>query len=314
MSLLEERYRFVLRLLPASYRATREEEMVDAFLEGAGGPDQDDARPRWSEVASVAALAVRVRLGGPGATPRHVAWGEAVRQVAVLGLFFHAMLGTLAFADALRGSQALGPTFAGPSPRDLLLSAGGLLWLAAFVLTSRGRLAAAKVLAVAAVAATPLPILDAAFHVPLYAAPLAALLAGFHRDAPAPRRPWLFAVSPALAGFALYLASTTGPPVVAWIAAWADPAGLATLALLLACAAVLTRRLRLSPLALAASALLVLLSRVAPLTHHPSGDDPFSATLTAVHLGQSIALTLCALTFAIAGARALPRRQEPARS
>ncbi|WP_327045575.1 hypothetical protein OG320_28420 [Microbispora sp. NBC_01189] len=50
MSVLEERYRRVLRLLPASYRARREEEMASAFLDGARRAETglDEQRVRWS--------------------------------------------------------------------------------------------------------------------------------------------------------------------------------------------------------------------------------------------------------------------------
>ncbi|GAA4235862.1 hypothetical protein FHR32_008499 [Streptosporangium album] len=103
MSLLEERYRRVLRLLPATYRAAREEEMLCALLEGAGDlRGQPTPRPRWPEIAGIAALSVRVRLGGIGAAPRYLAWGQTVRLVAVLGLFFHAMMSCFWFADFLR--------------------------------------------------------------------------------------------------------------------------------------------------------------------------------------------------------------------
>ncbi|GAA0374752.1 hypothetical protein GCM10009530_26600 [Microbispora corallina] len=103
MSLLEDPYRRVLRLLPASYREGREEEMVAAFLEGSPGAG-DNARPRWPEVASVAALAIRVRLGGPGSQGRGVvvlahervadlALGDLVRvwnrRFAVRGFLVH---------------------------------------------------------------------------------------------------------------------------------------------------------------------------------------------------------------------------------
>jgi hypothetical protein len=95
---LEERYRGVLRLLPAGYRARWEEEMVAAFLESMERDDPDEAeflrdygRPSWSEMGSVAALAVRLRLGGAG-TPRSAAWGAAVRLAALI-----ALLATAAF-------------------------------------------------------------------------------------------------------------------------------------------------------------------------------------------------------------------------
>ena len=83
MSRLEQRYRLLLRtLLPASYRKVWEEDMVATFLESMDTDDAEAAeyladygRPSWSEVASVAALAIRLRLGAAGAPPRYVAWG-----------------------------------------------------------------------------------------------------------------------------------------------------------------------------------------------------------------------------------------------
>src|SRR5712691_13419723 len=66
---LEVRYRSLLRVLPAGYRETWEEEMVATFLESMATDDPDRAgyladfgRPSWSEVASVLALAVQLRL------------------------------------------------------------------------------------------------------------------------------------------------------------------------------------------------------------------------------------------------------------
>ena len=164
MSLLEDRYRHVLRLLPASYRAEREEEMVCAFLEGSGDlSDADSPRPRWSEIASVAALSLRVRLGGAGAPPRFFAWGEAVRLVAVLGLFFHAMMSCVWLGDFLRppgvfGSPsvdyraALGPAGSAERLWNIVQGLGGLLWIAAFASLVRGRPRAAKPLALLALA------------------------------------------------------------------------------------------------------------------------------------------------------------------
>ena len=77
MSVLEDRYRAVLRVLPASYRAVWGEEMVSTFLDSTrtGDPEDDEfladfGRPSMSEVVSVVVLAVRVRLAGPAVAPR----------------------------------------------------------------------------------------------------------------------------------------------------------------------------------------------------------------------------------------------------
>jgi hypothetical protein len=71
MNNLERRYRRVLRLLPGWYRDQWEQDMVAAFLDSwlTGDPDADEyiakaAGPGFAEVASVARLAGRLRLGG----------------------------------------------------------------------------------------------------------------------------------------------------------------------------------------------------------------------------------------------------------
>lgn len=89
-SLLERRYRKVLRMLPASYRAEREEEIVDTYLEDFDEYEQEELRPSWREVASIAALAVRTRMGGPGAEPRYAVAGATVRLFALLSILLHA--------------------------------------------------------------------------------------------------------------------------------------------------------------------------------------------------------------------------------
>ncbi|GAA4211069.1 hypothetical protein GCM10022252_79710 [Streptosporangium oxazolinicum] len=163
VSLLEKRYRYWLRLLPASYRAEREEEMVSVFLEGSPGVSDDDGpRPRWSEVASVAVLAVRVRLGGAGhPVPRFLAWGETVRLVALLGLGLQAFLGALAATGTLRAYGMIGTTepmiaqIAGPagSPERLAAILGGLagaLWFAPLAALLAGRPRVARALALLA--------------------------------------------------------------------------------------------------------------------------------------------------------------------
>ena len=97
---LEQRYRRVLRLLPGYYREAWEEDMVAAFLDGwlTGDPDEDEftteyGRPSRAEIASVAALAARLYLGGAGAPRRYFAWGQAIRGAVLAVLLLHAVLG-----------------------------------------------------------------------------------------------------------------------------------------------------------------------------------------------------------------------------
>ncbi|GAB1640577.1 hypothetical protein [Krasilnikovia sp. MM14-A1259] len=162
-SLLEDRYRQVLRLLPADYRQAWEEDMVASFLEAAHTAAPDDpegveiSRPTLAETASIAALAVRLRLGGAGAAPRPFAWGEAVRRFALVGLLAHAIGGlfgiVLAFwtVEQLPGAMPLTdtqPLF--PSRWVALWSLSGLLWLPAYLAAVHGRHRAARVIAAVA--------------------------------------------------------------------------------------------------------------------------------------------------------------------
>ncbi|NUW40531.1 hypothetical protein [Nonomuraea rhodomycinica] len=203
--LLERRYRAALRLLPASYRAEREEEMVAAFLEMSGDvPDERGPRPRWGELASVAALAVRVRLGGAGA--RAAAWGETVRLVALLGLAYQATLGVHGLVWRAASAAAHLPVLgAAPSPFPVVAD---VLWVVAFVAVMRGFTGPAKVTAVAAGTVSLLLIGAGPGDQLTWAAPPAALmasvpvlalLAGFHAEAPATVRPWRLLLPPVAA-------------------------------------------------------------------------------------------------------------------
>ncbi|MFC9235066.1 hypothetical protein ACFTZK_01100 [Streptomyces decoyicus] len=89
-TLLEKRYRTALRLLPSYYRTEREEEMVDTYLHGIDEQDQDEMRPAWGEVAGIAALALRTRMGAAGAPTRYVTLGATVRLFALLSVLLHA--------------------------------------------------------------------------------------------------------------------------------------------------------------------------------------------------------------------------------
>ena len=120
---LERRYRALLRMLPADYRAAWEDEMVATFLESTARDDPEEAefaadfgRPSWPEVASVLALAVRLRLGGTGAGPRRRACGDAVRLVALMGLLAQAVLAVLGLGTLLWLAGKLPGTPPPPQP------------------------------------------------------------------------------------------------------------------------------------------------------------------------------------------------------
>ncbi|MEO3812316.1 hypothetical protein ABGB17_25240 [Sphaerisporangium sp. B11E5] len=346
MSLLEDRYRFVLRLLlPASYRAGREEEMVAAFLDGAGElSDRDNPRPRASEVASVAALAVRVRLGSTPALPRYHVLGRAMRLAAVLGLAFHATLGGVWFAGFLNayglrdrlgvdvpgalGAAAYGDPGSAARLLDVAQGFTGLLGAAAFAALILGRAGTAKVLAVlslvalyAGTARTPgLTAGEAAMivlsHTLVPALPVLALLAGFHRDAPAPRRPAWLAVLPLAAAVPLYtlLSLLNGRAAVAgaverwaWTWPWMDETGLACLALLAATAYALTRSRPASvlPPALVLLIVPVALARAVALTGPSAGVDAVALTWAV----QLCGLLACGAALLVRAIRALPPRE-----
>lgn len=108
---LEGRYRRLLQVVPADYRALREQEMVDTFLVSrcAANPELADLTMRlgWPgarEVASVLGLAVRVRWLGVAAPERarvragalHIAVLAALTVLAVLAA--SALLNQICFA------------------------------------------------------------------------------------------------------------------------------------------------------------------------------------------------------------------------
>lgn len=311
--LLEQRYRTVLRLLPRSYRAEREEEMVAAFMECSGDvPDEENPRPRWGEIASVLALSTRVRLGGAGATPRFVAWGAAVRLVATLGLGFHAAAGAYTLAS-------LAFTAPGSTTRTLSVLAAAL-WTTAFVLLMRGHVRTAKPVALAGGVAAlaelavwqnlgslfvPLDVVQQALNVVV---PLAALLAGFHNDVPPVRRTWRATVLPLAAGLllkavVLALLPALGKVPLLW--PWVDLMGLATVVLVAAGIVCLARHVpAYVPLALAILGTLMLPSRLSVVDNSYLSSGP--AVLWASSVGQCGALVVMVVLLAVAGFRGLP--------
>ncbi|WP_314176274.1 hypothetical protein [Streptomyces winkii] len=234
-SLLEQRYRRVLRMLPASYRAQREEEIVDTYLQDFDEHDQDELRPSWREVASIAALAVRTRMGGPRAAPRYAVAGATVRLFALLSILLHGAreltdralsLAWYSGAPAHDRELFLG-VFSGhgvlPGVREALLWLLPLCWVAAYAALLRDRRRTALVLT--ALAALPGlmfavewasggPELIDGFDVAFAASGWLTVLAvgcAFHGGAPPARLPF---VPPGLALMAVCV--LMGGSVVVW--------------------------------------------------------------------------------------------------
>ncbi|MFI6325998.1 hypothetical protein ACIBG8_51365 [Nonomuraea sp. NPDC050556] len=316
-TLLEDRYRRVLRLLPASYRAEREEEMVAAYMEVSGDiPDESNPKPLWGEIFSVAGLALRVRLGGSGAAPRHVAWGETARLVALLGLAFHAVFGVLVLASYQGFS---GAPHSLSRLTEIALTLANVSWIVAFATLVRGWARVAKVTAAAGMAGTvstyvSLPVEPEAWmtipSVLMVVVPVLALLAGYHRDVERPVRSWWLVLPPIAVGVALATAFRFLPASAidsaAWALPWLDVSGLATIALLIGGLFVL--RARSAPVALALAVLggLTLLTRAVGLVSYP--EDEVMRALWASALVQAVLLALMVSALAAVGRARLPRQ------
>jgi hypothetical protein len=340
MTLLERRYRRLLRILPASYRQVWAEEMVAAFLDSmhTGDPDRDEylaeyGRPSWSEAASVAVLALRLRVGTAAAPPRYLAWGEAIRLVALVGLLVFAVQGVSGTGMQLwlDGRIALlpdpPPEWALPLPADfrqvfLADELAGLVWAAAFGTLLAGHVTAARRLAalamlpaaVAAVLATvdlwhvnPELASTLWFSLLLDALLLLAMTA-FHRDAPAVRpRPWLvaFAVGVALMPAVVLLAQPTHDGALLF-----DFTAAACLALVVAGTIHLGRSRRTAcwTHALATLALVMLVVRVVTLLQHLLlGHDSRPALVLLIGVAEAGAVLAVGVPLAVRTVRALRR-------
>jgi hypothetical protein len=224
MTRLEERYRLVLRLLPASYRASWEEEMVAAFLDSVATNDSDDAEylaeygwPSRSEMASVVALAVRLRLPAlrlrlatPGAPPRYAASGEGVRRAVLALLLVHAAFAMVGLGATLwlLGKVPWAPLAPAEWTQTGLMQRGyitftllGLAWPVAYLALVLGYRRVGQWSASAAVASDVVheiervvfgearSVVAIAANVLFGGLLLVALLA-FHRDTPAIRGRW----------------------------------------------------------------------------------------------------------------------------
>jgi hypothetical protein len=336
MSGIEQRYRLVLRMLPLSYRQRWEEDMVAAFLESVQPADPDEAefiadygRPSWSEVASVAVLAVRLRLGNPGAPPRHLAWAHAFRLAALAWLLNNAASATIGLGWHLWLFNKL--PWTSVQVDDLILHVRadrwhtvllltGLLWVPAYLALVTANLRVARLLVPLALAGNAL---GAAVHAArgwpttpvlvvnllIEAAVLVLALVAFHRGGPPiPPRPWLLALPVAIALNAALLWLQGPVRGGGWW--WLDWPGLNCLVIV--CVAVVhlaVGRLRRSPswshaLALLACAALAI-RIVSVLDYLTATRDERASTLVAAGLLQAGATVAVGAALAVLAAQAL---------
>jgi hypothetical protein len=344
---LEERYRRLLRVLPADYRARWQDDMVSSFLASMHTDDEEQAdylaeygRPSWSETASVLALAVRLRLpavrlalGGVGAPPRNVLWGGALRLVALSGLLVFAVSAVTTVGTWLWSAGRLG--WLPPPPSEYLylrpsgvwqtvVGAANLLWLPAYLALLIGARRVSQLLAVVATAIYligrfPLMDPDAPFIISdvAYTAvgvlPALALVA-FHREAPPVRaRPWLIALGVGIAAHAVLLAVMLPADLETF--PLLDGPGLDCLVLVGAAVAHLLGRGLGGPswsLALALLAAVVLGLRAATLNDYvtaaPGVQRQTLFTLGALEAGAVLAVTVPLVLLAVRALRRLPSR------
>ncbi|MFJ9820135.1 hypothetical protein ACIRU3_33675 [Streptomyces sp. NPDC101151] len=326
---LESRYRAVLRLLPVYYRREREEEMVETYLWDVDRDTQDQSRPTLGEVASIAALAVRSRLGAPGAPRRYVLLGSAVRLFALFAVLIQAAAAVVDLVLELTWAAGRGGAerhmFLSQFTDQGLLTAVvtaaqwilPLLWTVAYfaLLHDRRRLARAAALLAAVPTLWPLlgpltgatvpsdPAFATAFGL-LAWLPALALCAAHHRDAPPARLP---AGSPGLVlmtGCVVMGASVVVLPAVPDLA-WAPASCFVVGALgwLLWQARGGDGTTPGGALALAALGLLILAARVAAL--YPWLHLPVPAEYLGGGLVQTAALALLTVALAVVGRRDL---------
>ncbi|MFJ6739636.1 hypothetical protein ACIQOU_12115 [Streptomyces sp. NPDC091279] len=328
-TLLETRYRTVLRLLPAYYRREREDEMVEVYLWGLDRDTQDQHRPTLGETASVAALAIRSRLAATGAPRRYLLLGATARTFALFAVLLQAAavlverVLVLAYATT-HGSAAWRmflAGFTGGGPLDQVAAVAQwvlpLLWTAAFLALAHDRRRLARSCALLAALPTLWPLARPLIGDTLTIEPwsttasllftwltVLALGAAYHRDAPA-------AVLPVgTPGLVLATCAVATGAAAVLMGGLSDPASApATCFVVAAVGRLLTRAHgaeRLSAgaaAALAALGLLLLAVRVSALW--PWLDLPLPAAYLGGALGQIAALALLVPVFGVIARRDL---------
>jgi hypothetical protein len=194
VSNLENRYRRLLRVLPAWYRAEREEEMVGLFLaDRTDELDLEHSWPGWGETGATLALAVRTRFAASGAPAQAVALGDVVRLVALIGVLVqgaYAIQGLISLIPLVVVPEGL-VTALPPVTLTALVSNTALLLAPLAMVTGFRGVAKAlfTLLSVGSLAQVHGPgsllLQGLLWQVPLWLTTL-ALFAGFHRDAPTP--------------------------------------------------------------------------------------------------------------------------------
>ena len=273
MTPLEERYRRLVGWLPEPARSRWSEDMVATYLEVATADDPEFAEygsPSTADRWDVARLAVRLRLGAPGASPRGVATGRALRLVALAGttvLATQALIGLVGTAW-LYGRLPLvpAPALDGNEPvtwdvRSAVIVALELVVLALLVALVRGARAASALAGVAlagqlvlsGTALRPGPWTDWLAGLPALVPLLAAAAAPAEPVRP---RPWWLLALP-LTTVGVSVAAFAPGRVVGWLAALAQPPVQGAFVVALAALVLAVRRRPRGPAELAAAALAV---------------------------------------------------------
>ena len=259
MSPLEQRYRRLLAWLPEPARSRWADDMTDTFLEATTADDPEFAEfgsPSAADRLDVARLALRLRLGAPGASLRGVATGRTVRLVALAGT---AGLASLALAGLISTAWLHGalPAVSAPDlgqplpwgPWETLSTAVGALTVALWVCVVRG-VPATRPLALAVLAGQAVETATSSggpvWLLPQLTLAVPVVAAALVPTGPPLRRPWWPVVSAlvVLGPWAVGLPAAALLPAepAGWLVALFDPFAQFALGTTVAGAVLLARR------------------------------------------------------------------------